>query len=313
MLHAVSPGRERTTKAAGLQRLALLVLGALLLILFVGVAISEGIGDPSIPSGDVALVEEAGDSGKISQQDFAHAFQLVASQEGLEEIPKPGDSQYDELKELALTSVLEPVWIKAQAQEMGIAASDAEMAEELEKAVKERFGTKGEFDNYLKASGLTQEDVDRQTEVRVLSQEIQERLVRDAPTPGEQEVEDYYETERTTQFRTLDLRDVEEQIKSELAQERVLPAFVAEYFATWTSRTFCAEDYVSRGCANFKGDGHPEIAPSACYESTPKDGLPEACPAPVFQLIPAFPGSVTPGSPRGNLLPQRPILASEAR
>jgi SurA-like protein len=309
----VASGEGRETKSGGFQVLALLTLGIFLLALFVGLAITEGIGDPSIPSGDVAVVEEAGDSGKIGQKDFDHAFQLVASQEGLGEVPKPGDPQYDELRELALTSVLEPVWIKAQAQEMGIAASDAEIAEELEKAVKERFGTRAKFNDYIKASGLTQEDIDRQVEVRVLSQEIQNRLIEEAPTPGEQEVEDYYEAERKTQFRTLDLKEVEEQIKSQLAQEKALPAFAAEYFAKWTSRTFCAEDYVSGGCANFKGDGHPATAPPACYESDPKNGLPEDCPAPVFQLIPASPGSVTPGSPRGNLLPQRPIPASESK
>ena len=38
------------------------VLAVLLVGLFVGVAIAQGIGNPSVPSGDVAVVEEAPDS-----------------------------------------------------------------------------------------------------------------------------------------------------------------------------------------------------------------------------------------------------------
>ena len=37
------------------------VLAALLVVLFVGVAIAQGIGNPSVPSGDVAVVEDAPD------------------------------------------------------------------------------------------------------------------------------------------------------------------------------------------------------------------------------------------------------------
>ena len=59
-------------------------------------------------------------------------------------------------------------------------------------------------------------------------------------------------------------------------------------------------------CSNFKGDGHPASAPPGCYEADPKGGLPKACPAPVAQVAPALPGSVTLLKPQGERLPQRP-------
>jgi hypothetical protein len=77
-------------------------------------------------------------------------------------------------------------------------------------------------------------------------------------------------------------------------------------------RTFCASDYVVERCANFERSPHPSAAPAGCYEANPKGGLPEACPAPVFQAIPALPGTVTPLEPQGKALPQRPLPKEEA-
>jgi hypothetical protein len=66
---------------------------------------------------------------------------------------------------------------------------------------------------------------------------------------------------------------------------------------------------VTGNCENFESDGHPSTAPPACYEADPEGGPPEACPAPVFQLVPAQPGTVTPLAPRGTPLAQRPVPA----
>ena len=66
-------------------------------------------------------------------------------------------------------------------------------------------------------------------------------------------------------------------------------------------------------CANFKGAGHPATAPEGCYEANPKGVAPEACPAPVFQAIPALPGTVTPLEPKGKPLAQRPRPPGEEK
>ncbi len=65
-------------------------------------------------------------------------------------------------------------------------------------------------------------------------------------------------------------------------------------------------------CANYKSNGRSKTAPEGCYEANPK-APPEACPAPVFQLVPALPGSVTPLEPKGKPLAQRPRPAEEEK
>jgi parvulin-like peptidyl-prolyl isomerase len=399
----------RAKDPAALRRLALLAFGAAFVLLFVIVAIAEGIGDPSIPDGDVALVEEAPeDSGNISQAEFDKALAQSAAQSGKKEIPKPDSPEYDELSEAALGSLLDAVWLKGQAAEMGITVTPAEVAKEFKKLKDENFKTEAEYRKFLKDSNFTQADVDARVELQMLSSEIQTRITDGVAEPSESDIENYYEAAKPTQFTQPATRDirlivnkdkakaeaalaalekdssatswktvakkyseddltktkgglqkglgegsleeplnelvfetpedrvegpvktqrgynvfvventteeevqeletVESQIKTQLeqqAEQEAFTTFVAGYTSRWQSRTFCADDYVMERCSNYKAAAHPATAPPACYEADPKKPA-EACPAPVFQLIPALPGTVSPVEPRGTPLAQRP-------
>ena len=408
-----TPGKGGSFGASGpaaARRLGLLLFGVGFLVLFIIVAIAEGVGDPSVPSGSVAIVEEVpGDGGDITQEDFDHALLLAAKQGGEKKAPKPGDAKYEELKETALNSLFEAAWLEGQAAEWDIEAGDEEIAKEKKKLKKESFKSEKEFKEFLKESGFTPADVDERVKLQILSTQLQEELQEKAPKPSQSEIENYYEAAKGTQFTqqpsrdvrlivnkdrkkakearelltkdnsegnwkkvakkfsedpatkangglqsgvqegtleepldkavfntpegqiegpidaqrgftvfevtnttpesTQELSAVESQIQATLAQQTeqdYFASFISSFTYTWTGRTFCADDYVTERCANFKGDGHQAAAPPACYEADPKGGLPEACPAPVKQLEPAVPGSVNPLEPKGKPLPQRP-------
>lgn len=407
---------QRPSGPAAARRLGLLIFGVTFIVLFAIVAISAGVGDPSIPADDIMLIEDApGDSGEIGKADFDHALELAAAQEGLKKVPKPGDGQYDQLKENAITGLVESVWLEGQASEMGITVSDQEVAKELEKVKKENFPKEAEFQAFLKESRFTPEDIDDRVKLQILSTEIQEKLKEDPPTPSGDEVEDYYEAAKATQYTqppsrdvrlivskdrgkaeqalsqleedntakswnelakkysedpttkekgglqkavaegsleepvdaavfaavegqlegpldsargftvfevqnsspetVQELKEVEGQIKSQLSQQleqEAFNAFVTAFNARWLSRTFCASGYETERCANYESDGRPSTAPPACYEEDPEPE-PEACPAPVFQAVPAMPGSITPLAPQGNPLAQRPVPAGEPK
>lgn len=143
MLAFVASGQGERVRATGLQRLALLAFFALLLLLFAVLAVAEGVGDPSIPSEDIILIEDTpGDSGEISKAEFDHALFLTANESGLAKAPRPGDKRYEEIKEAALTGLIEPVWVEGEAAEMGIEVSGSEVTKELNKLLKENFQRK---------------------------------------------------------------------------------------------------------------------------------------------------------------------------
>jgi parvulin-like peptidyl-prolyl isomerase len=416
-----SPGGRQAPKGGGggapgpaaARRLGLLVFGVAFIVLFAIVAISEGIGDPSVPSGDVALVEDAPwDKGEVTMAEFEHSLEVTAAQQGTKEVPKPGDAKYDELKDAAINALFETIRIFGLAEEWDIEVSEKEVADELKKIKKESFKTDAEFQKFLKDSRYTPADVDERVEVQIISNKLQERLKENTPKPSQGEIEAYYEAAKDTQFTQKPSRDVrliankdrkkaeeardalsrdnseanwkkvakkysedaaskasgglqqgvqegvleeplnaavfstpegqlegpidakrgftvfevvnstpesvqelkavESQIRGTLEQsleQDYFADFIGDFNTTWTLRTFCAPDYVTERCSEFEDANRPAAAPPACYEEDPKGGFPAACPAPVFQLIPALPGTVTPVEPKGKPLAQRPVPA----
>lgn len=398
-------------KAAGLQRLALLGFAALLILLFVIFAVAQGIGNPSIPSGAVAIVEDApGDLGTVTEAEFQHALVQAAAQAKVKPVPKPGDEKYEELKEKALgEGLLDTIWIQGQAEEMGISVTPKEVLKELAKLKKQAFKTEKQYKEFLKEAHFTRADVLTRVKLQMLTTQIQEQVTEEAPVPSKDEIENYYEAAKATQYTTPESRDIrviknkdkskveaakaalekddstkswekvakkystdttksngglqsavtegsgtlqepleaavfaagqgeiegplkegknyvvfevmkvtpekvqsldeaKSQISAQLAEQvkqQTFSAFVSSYGTRWTSRTFCASGYLIKRCSNYKGNGRPPEANEACYEANPKTPA-EACPAPVPQVKPAQPGSVSPLQPEGQRLAQRP-------
>jgi len=405
--------RQRRGTAAGLQRLALLGAAALLILLFVGFAIAQGIGNPSVSSGDVATIENAPEGlGTISEKELQHAVAIAAAAAQVNPVPKPGEEKYDELQETALGERIESIWIQGQAEEMGFSVTPKEVAKELTKLKKQAFKSEKQYQEFLKQSHYTQADVNERVKVQVLSTKIQEQISEGESVPASDEIQNYYEAAKSSQFTTPESRDVRtignkdrakveeakaallkddsadswkkiakkysteatkgngglqsgltegrlpeplnaavfaagqgevegpvkgasiytifevekitpekvqslEEAKSQIstqlgeqAKQQRLAAFVRNFHGTWKARTFCASGFVIERCANYKGTGRPAEANPACYEANPKKA-PESCPAPVGQVKPAQPGSITPVAPEGQKLAQRPRPAGE--
>ena len=395
-----------------MTRLALLGFGALLVGLFVVVAIAEGIGKPSIPSGAVAVVEEAPEGmGTVTEKEFRRAIVQAAASSGIKPIPKPGEEQYEGLRETALGELLQSIWLKGQAAEMGIEVTPAEVAAELKKIKEQSFKTEKQFQEFLKESHWTKADVLDRVKIQILSGKIQEQIREEAQVPSSGEIKGYYEEVKSSQFTTPESRDIRlvvnkdkskveeakaalekdhsveswekvakkyssdsktkdkgglesgvaegktseplnaavfaaeqgelegplkesrgwvifevskitpesvqelETVKAQIANQleeeaaqKNFSRFVRNWTSLWTSRTFCAEEVAISHCANYPAKKQVEKAREAykgCYEANPKEP-PESCPAPVAQVKPALPGSVSLLTPEGKQLPQRP-------
>lgn len=200
------PGQSRKL---GRQRLALVIFAALFVVLFAGFAIAQGIGDPGVPSGDVALVEQVPDDiGAVSEAEFKRAMVQQAAQGGLKKIPTPGEDKYEELKEGALGELLDSVWIQGEAEELGISVTPKQIATELAQVKKQNFKTDAEFQKFLKTSKFTMEDVRTRVKLQLLSTQIQEAITKKAPPASDSEISSYYDTAKDSQFTTAESRDI---------------------------------------------------------------------------------------------------------
>jgi parvulin-like peptidyl-prolyl isomerase len=201
--------RGRSDKSAGRQRLALIVFGALLVLLFVGFAVAQGIGSPSVPSGDVALVQDIPDEvGHISKETLDRAILQQAAEGKLKKTPEPGSDKYEELKEAALGEILERTWIFGEAEELGVSVTDKQVEDELATIKKSNFSAPGAYDKFLKESHFTQQDVNERVELQLLSTKVQEAVNAEAPPPSEGQIENYYNENKESQFTEEESRDV---------------------------------------------------------------------------------------------------------
>ncbi|HEY8082965.1 MAG TPA: peptidyl-prolyl cis-trans isomerase [Solirubrobacterales bacterium] len=192
-----------------MRRFGLLVFGVGFVVLFAIVAIAEGVGDPSVPAEDVAIVEDVpGDDGNITKAKFDHALEQAAAEAKLPKVPKPGDDQYEELRDGALERLLQTVWVRGQAAEMGISVTDEEVAEKAKELREQQFKSEAEYQKAIKELHLTQADVNEVMELQILSPKIEEKARGNPSPPSDAEVEDYYEEVKATQFTQPATRDV---------------------------------------------------------------------------------------------------------
>jgi len=206
---SVASSQRQRIRSAGQRRLALLGFAALLVLLFVVFAVAEGLGDPSISSGDVAIVEDAPEgTGTISKAQLDHAIEIAAAAQQIKPVPKPGDEKYDELKEAALGELLDSIWIQGQAEEMGFSPTPAEVEKELEKLKSQAFKTEKQYREFLEESHYTQADIDQRVKLQILSQDIQGQLKEEALVPSSDEIEEYFEAAKASQYTTPESRDI---------------------------------------------------------------------------------------------------------
>ncbi|HUC00154.1 MAG TPA: peptidyl-prolyl cis-trans isomerase [Solirubrobacterales bacterium] len=207
-------GRKKPTQAqaaaskgAGARRFALVVFGALFIALFVVFAVAQGIGQPSVPDGDVAIVKSVPD-GNVSEAEFKRSFVQQAAGAELKKVPKPGSKKYEELKTSVMTELLQTAWIRGEAEELGISVTAKQVESELAQIKKSNWPTEKAFQEFLKKSKLTEDEVNDKVESQVLVQELQQKITNESGPASAAEIQDYYEAEKAAQFTSKETRDV---------------------------------------------------------------------------------------------------------
>lgn len=194
---------------SGARKFGLVLFGAILAVVFAGIAIANGgVTQPSVPSGDVALVEEVPNGlGDISQEDFVRAFLQTWKRGGLQKAPKAGDAQFQQVREAALNDLLDQAWLTGEASELGLDATDREVQSEFDTIRKDQFEDDAAYKKFLKDSGFTEEQVLDRVRLQVLSRKIEESITNSVKSVSDDDAKDYYEENEAT-FVTPQSRDI---------------------------------------------------------------------------------------------------------
>jgi parvulin-like peptidyl-prolyl isomerase len=214
------------------QRLAALAFGAAFVILFVVVAIAEGVGQPGVPAGAIAFIDGmpsdaigpldkpykdcqgktvTQDLAVVTEAEYECAFKQLAAGSGLKTPPKPGDEQYDALHETTIAQLIENTWLLGLGAEEGITVSIGELKEKEEEIVEKEFeGSRKKFSEFLKTSGYTTQEVNEKLMVGAVSQKLAEPLEAEVEKskPSKGEIEEAYEADKSTRFTQPETRDI---------------------------------------------------------------------------------------------------------
>jgi foldase protein PrsA len=187
------------------------VLAAFLVVFFVIVAIAQGIGNPSVPSDDVAVVEDAPDE-PISIDEFQAALKQTALSQQIAKVPSPDDPQYAALRDSAMSNLITSRWVAGEAEERGLSISDTEIAN----YIKQNFG--GQFEQAAKQAGFTPDEAREQVQLILLGQQLQEEVVGAKPPAVPPElIQNFYDANKS-QFTQPETRDVREVVNKDQAK-----------------------------------------------------------------------------------------------
>ena len=206
-----------------------------------GVAALAGCGN-NVPSGSVAKVGDetiteeefdkwlasasqgAAAGGQAAAPDPPEFRKCVAAKKGQPQpqgAPKPTDAQlkkqckdeYDQLKGDVMQFLIQAEWVKQEAEEQDINVSEQEVRNRLEEEKKRAFpGKDGEkrYQDFLKTSGMSEEDILFRFELETLQQKLTQKITESEAKVTDQDVQEYYDKnkKRFAQPERRDLRVV---------------------------------------------------------------------------------------------------------
>ena len=188
------------------------IFGVLFVLLFVIVAVAQGIGNPSVPSGNVALVQDAPNS-DITTDEFNLALKQTALGQGITKVPKPSDPQYATLRDAAMSNLITERWVAGEAADRGITASDTD----IQNYIKQNIGGPSAFKKAAKQAGFSESQAKDQIQLIILGQNLEKAVVGTTPPSVPQEtVQNFYDANKAqfTQPETRDVREILNKDKS---------------------------------------------------------------------------------------------------
>jgi foldase protein PrsA len=180
-----------------------IMFGATFVLTVAIVAAAVGVGHPSVPSDDVAVIDDAGinvpglvEDGHISKTNFNRFLVQTAKQSGSQSVPAPSDPQYKQIKDQAMQTALQIAWIVGEADRRGLSFTDTEVQQSLQQ-IKSQFKTQAEYVKARDQAGLTDADVLERAKLQLIQNKIQDSVQNSVGTVSESDAKDYYEANKS--------------------------------------------------------------------------------------------------------------------
>ncbi len=117
-------------------------------------------------------------------------------------------TQYKSLQQEVLGFLISSSWVLGEGESLGVKLTDSEVHKQFEKIKQQEFPKAAEFEKFLASSGQTISDLLLRVKLNMLSQKVQQKVVKKKPTVSQAEVEKYY-NENKSRYGTPEKRNIE--------------------------------------------------------------------------------------------------------
>ncbi|HEX8205040.1 MAG TPA: peptidyl-prolyl cis-trans isomerase [Solirubrobacteraceae bacterium] len=132
--------------------------------------------------------------------------------------PKPTDDQfkaqckqeYEGLRDQVMQLLIQEKWVRGEAEEQGVKVTEAEVKKAFEEQKKQSFPKPKDYENFLKTSGFTENDILFRVRLEQLSNKLREKVIKGKDKVSDEQIKTYYDKnkKRFAQPERRDLRIV---------------------------------------------------------------------------------------------------------
>jgi foldase protein PrsA len=125
-------------------------------------------------------------------------------------LKKQCEQEYDTLKREVMLFLIQAEWVEQEAEEQGVEVSDAAVKKSFEDQKKQAFPTDKAYNEFIKTSGMTEEDILFRVKLNELQQKLTQKVTEDATKVTDEDIQEYYDKNkrRFAQPERRDLRVV---------------------------------------------------------------------------------------------------------
>ena len=127
-----------------------------------------------------------------------------------DELKKQCKNEYDTLKRQVMQFLIQGEWVMQEADKRGVEVKQAELQKALEDQKKAVFPNDKQYNQFLKTSGMTEEDVLFRVKLNELQQRLTQKVTQEAQKVSDDDIASYYDKnkKRFAQPERRDLRVV---------------------------------------------------------------------------------------------------------
>ena len=126
------------------------------------------------------------------------------------QLKKQCEQEHEQLKREVMQFLIQAEWVQQEAAERDISVSDKAVAKSFADQKKQAFPTAKAYKDFLKSSGMTEDDILFRVKLDQLQQKLTQKVTEESKKVSDQDIEEYYEKnkKRFAQPERRDLRVV---------------------------------------------------------------------------------------------------------